>query len=249
MIPLFTSHYSMGESILTFDNAPTENGPSSIVRIIKDHGIKKCVLVESKMDGFFEAYKNINKIGAELIFGVKLVVCSNHSDKSEASRNTESKVIVFAKNTRGYHDLIRIYNRAWTENFYYYGRTSWEQLSELWTDNLTLALPFFSSFIAVNATTFNQIVPKLFVKPILFREVNSGTPFEQIINKEISNFNIDGSHQEQDVKSIYYKNYDDFRKYVCYRAIMNRAQFSLPKLDGLCSRNFCFEDFHNLSLK
>lgn len=249
MIPLFTSHYSLGESILTLDSKPLEGGPESIINIIKENKIGRCVLVESKMDGFFEAYKNIEKVGAELFFGLKIIVCKDHEDKSEKSLDTESKVIIFAKNTQGYHDLIKIYNRAWTENFYYKGRTSWKQLEALWTDNLLMALPFFSSFLAINATTFNCVIPNLFTSPIIFREINSGLPSESVINSEINNFNAEKKYMEQDVKSIYYKKYSDFKKYICYRAILNRATFSSPNVDGLASQNFCLEDFHNLSLK
>jgi hypothetical protein len=83
MIPIFTSHYSLGESILTLEAKPAEGGPESIINIVKEHKMGRCVLVESKMDGFFEAYKNLEKVGAELFFGLKVIICKDHEDKSE----------------------------------------------------------------------------------------------------------------------------------------------------------------------
>ena len=246
-IPIFTSHYSLGDSILTLDkvgNTKPEN-PSSIFDLAGGAGLKELFLVDNRFDGFVEAYKNSCELDIQLNFGIKLVCCHDHDIKDDDSRDTESKVIIFAKNTQGYHDLIKIYNRAWTENFYYQGRTSWKQLKELWTKNLVFALPFYSSFLAVNTMTTKNIIPNFPVKKeevVIFAEQNSGLPFEDLIKQAIKKF-FNSRKQVVKTKSIYYNTYEDFIPYMVYRCIHNKTKFEKPNINHLSSNKFCWEDY------
>ncbi len=91
VLPLFTSHYSIGEgSLLTLVEAGKSKagGPVSICDLAKEHGLKEVVLCESRLDGFIEAYKNLGKVGAKMVFGWKAVVCANIADKTDASLAT-----------------------------------------------------------------------------------------------------------------------------------------------------------------
>ncbi len=244
ILPIFSSHYSQSaQSCLTLEERGKSKGPKSIVDLAIDAGLKEVYLVDDKIDGFIEAYKNLSKEKIDLRFGLKLTICADANDKSDESIKTESKVIVFIRNTKGYSDLIRISNYAWTTGFYYTGRIDWKTLKEKWTDNLLLALPFFSSFAAVNTLTFASIVPDLPSKPTIFREIDSVLPFASLIDEALDVFNKDKQYPEQKVKSIYYATRADFKAYMVYRCIAERSTFSKPEIDHLASDHFSFEDW------
>lgn len=250
LLPIFSSHYGFTfQSDLTFEPVgKTKAGnPVSICDIAKDNGLKEVTVVDERIDGLLEAHTNLSKIGVQLIFGLKLCVCADENDKTDASLATESNVIVFANNSNARFDLTRISSRAWTDNYYHQGRTSWRQLNELWTSNLTLALPTYSSFLFKNQMTFANIVPDFPVPPILFRETDSGLPFAPIIDEAITRFAGESGYEVQPVKSIYYLNAAAFDAYVNFRAIGNRAEFQRPNVDHLCSDQFSFEAYKRLS--
>lgn len=255
---LFTTHYSLGDSILTLEEAgKTKQGnPVSICDIAKENKLSHVIIVDERIDGYIEAYKNIQKAGiAQLVYGLKLVVCDDMTDKNEVTKRNESKVIIFLKNTQGYNDVIRIWNRAWTDGYFTsrdegYGRIDWKTLKTFWTPNLILALPFFSSFIARNTLTMASIVPDLPV-PVsdiqIFREIDSNLPFSPLIDRAIDQFvasNPDA--QIQPVKSIYYHGPQDYETYVTFRAIHNRAEFMRPEVDHLYSDRFSFKAWKEL---
>ncbi len=250
IIPVFSSHYSMSAGgILTLEEKgkTTAGEAVSIFDIADKNKLEEIVLVEERIDGFIQAYKNATKQGIKLIYGLKLTVCADMSDKSDASLTTESKIVIFIKNTQGYNDLLKIQARAWTEGFYYLGRIDWKTLKLFWTDNLLLGLPFFSSFIAKNTLTFAKIIPELPI-PIsevqVLREINSGLPFAPLIDSALNNLT---TSENIAVKSCYYEKYEDLKSYIVYRAILNRSKFQKPQIDHLASCNFCFEDYVNLT--
>lgn len=252
ILPVFRSHYSISSSLLTLEEVgKTDLGnPVSICDLAKQYGVKHVVVQDSRIDGFLEAYKNIQKAGiAQLVYGVKLTVCSDISDKTEASLGTESRVAVFVRNTQGYSDLIRIYNRAWTDGFYYRGRADWKLLREYWTPNLTLVLPYFNSFLARNALTMDSIVPSLPV-PIdqitVFREVDSGLPFAPLIDESIDEFARQSGATIQETKSVYYADRAAFKAYQVLRCISERSTFDKPNIDNLCSDRFAFSEYLRL---
>lgn len=301
LIPCFGSHYSFAhDSLLTLEEAgkTSDGNPRSIVDIAREHHLKQIVLVDSRIDGFLEAHRNLSKpfkptspktydeylrdesgdkeitdnhraaaqaaLDAarlryerqskwsrdpiQLIYGLKLCVCADMLDKSDESVKTESNVIVFVKNTQGYSDLLRIQSRTWTDGFHRHGRSDWRQLKDLWTDNLTLSLPFFSSFAARNLLSMSNIVPDFPVKPTVFREVDSGLPFAPLIDDAITQFAGAQGLSVQDVKTVYYEDGDrDYDPYVTFRAIGNRAEYSRPQVDHLASNRFSFKEWLRLS--
>ena len=84
-IPLFKSHYSIGRSILTLEDTEDkrDNYPSSIVEIAKRNKMKSVFLIEDSMNGFLEAYKNLSESGIKLVFGYRVSVCNDSTDKSK----------------------------------------------------------------------------------------------------------------------------------------------------------------------
>lgn len=250
-IPIFHDHSDFS-STLTFlkEKECKSTGPSSIVSICKENGIQNCYYVSKNFYSFFEAYKNLKEKEINLIFGLEILMCDDASQNTPESRKNEHKIIVFMKNSQGYHDLVRIYNdwRTKKENFYFYPRYDFNQLNPLWTENIILAVPFFDSFLCKNLLTWATIVPKFPVKPILFREVNSGLPFAHLIDKAIDEFNKDNSYEEQPVKNIYYKDSSDLevKAWQLYRCIHNRSSFQKPEMEHCCSRNFSFDNYKSL---
>jgi DNA polymerase III alpha subunit len=204
--------------------------------------------LDDRIDGFIEGYKNIQKADvAQFVFGVKLTVCSDMNIKDADSLGSESKVAIFVRNSDGYSDLIRLYNRAWTDGFYYQGRLDWATLNKFWTSNLELGLPYFSSFLARNTLTFNSITPDLPVAPWIFQEIGSELPFAPLIDEGINNYAQTGRGNIVKAKSIYYKDQKDFRTYQVFRAISERSTYASPRVNNLASDKFSWEHYKKLT--
>jgi DNA polymerase III alpha subunit len=258
VLPVFGSHFSLPAAggILTLEEPGKSKagGPSSIFDLAIEGGLKDVILVDERIDGFMSALKGAKAAKVKLCYGLKLTVCADATVKDDASLLTESKVIVFAANgepnaqalPKGYSDLVRIWNRAATTSHYYQPRTSWADLKELWTDNLVLALPWASSFIAQNVLTFRRIVPDLPARPWVFKEVGSGLPFARLIDGAIDRYVKDNPAEVQEVKSIYYARAQDFAAYQVMRAVSNRTTYNAPNVDHLSSSAFSFENWQAL---
>lgn len=250
ILPLFCSHYSIGSgSLLTLEEPGKAKlgAPLSVFDLSQEVGLKEVVLVDSSIDGFVQAYKTASKLGVKLIFGLKLTVCADMADKTEASLGTQSKAIVFCKSTEGYSNLIRIHNRAAVQGFYYEKRADFTLLKSLWTPNLVLGLPFFSSFIAKNTLTFNRIVPDLPARPWVFREVENGLPFGGLIDAAIDRYAKDNPCEVVPSKTIYYPDPSWMKAHVCFRAVHERSTYDAPGIDHLSSDSFSFANWKRLT--
>lgn len=262
IIPVFSSTYSLGaQSILTLEEAgKTKPGnAASIVDLAKSAGLKQTFLADDRMDGFYEAQRNLAKADIALVFGLKLIVVPDLAQKDDASRVQESTVIVFMRDSAptpkdtqspAYLDLVRLHNRAWTAGQYKgYGRIDWQSLKELWTPNLALALPFFSSFLARNTLTFSTITPDLPCAPTVFREVDSELPFAHLIDEAIDRYVAQTGYPVQRVKSVYYagSGTSTFEQYSILRARENHGTLSSPKWDNLASDRFSFASWKELT--
>lgn len=245
ILGIFTSHYSIGKSILTLDE-PAEintNKPVSIFSILKKYEIQNLYLVENTFSGFIEAYKNSKDNNINLRFGIKLIVCDDMNDKSENSRNTESKIIIWMKNSEGYKDLIKIYTKAATEGSYYKPRISWPILNEMITKNLSLSIPAHSSFLHNNILKGHQCIP-IFnkTKPnIMVADMN--LPFDYIIQQAHLEYAKNNKLEINEVHPIYYYNNENFKAYNVFQCIQNRSTYDKPQIDHLASKNFSFEKY------
>ena len=172
MIPLFKSHYSLGRSILTLeDKNEKDNYPDSIIQICKENKIKDLFLVEDNLSSFLEAYFNCKNNNINLNYGVRISVTDSIEEKSDASKNKTSKIILFAKNKNGYENLIKIYSISAKDGFYYGPSVDYKILSKIWNQDLVLCIPFYDSFIFNNTLRNFICIPQFdFVKPIFFIE-------------------------------------------------------------------------------
>jgi DNA polymerase III subunit alpha len=244
IIPLWTSHYSIGRSILTLDkpSETKENGPQSIIQICLDNKIKDLFLVENNMSGFVKALKNCQEYKINLNFGLKLTVCANISTKDTESLQTEYKVIIFISNDAGYQNLLKIYSTGATEGFYYRPRIDCATIKKYWSNDLKLMHPFYDSFLHRNLLFFANCAPNFdFVEKELFCIEKNDLPFNYLIEDFINRYTINPRTDTILTKSIYYKDKADFKAYLTDRAMHNRTTLNSPNLDFMNSDEFCFE--------
>jgi DNA polymerase III alpha subunit len=244
MLPLFKSHYSIGKSILKIDKKSySVSDSNNIFYLLNSNNIKKLVLVEDSMTGFLEAFNNSIFFNVDLIFGLRLNLCQ---DSSIDSTKHQTKIIIFSKNEKGCSDLSFLfseYNCSLNESL------DLKSLSELWTENLMLAIPFYDSFLYYNYFYFNSVVLDLSrYNPCFFIE-NNGLPFDLPLKELVLNFCKKNNHNTVPSKSIYYSSKEDFKAYQTYKCICNRS-FSTqsltlenPKLDHCSSDDFSFESY------
>lgn len=250
-LPIFTSHYSIGCSILTLDNPKdsdrliSSNGPQSIIKICVDNKISQLFLIESSLSGFVKALKSAQDNSLKLHFGLKIVVCSDLKKKDTDSLSSEYKIIVFAKNDDGYRTLKKIYTAAATEGFYYRPRIDSKTLKSFWNKNLLLVHPFYYSFLHRNLLYLANCNPELdFAKNQFFFVEDNDLPFNYLIKEALGKY----SEPKIPVKTIYYSNKEDFKAFVTNKAIHNRRTLSSPNQEHLASNEFDFGSWATINI-
>lgn len=243
LLPIFKTHYSLGKSILTLEKSgsSTETGPDSIVDIAEKNNLTSVYLVEDNISSLFVANQNLASDKIALNYGVRLTICSDLLEKSEESLKSESKIIVFAKTAFGQKLLIKIWDIASINGFYYTPRIDCKSLKSCWDDeHLLLCIPFYDSYIYNNLLTTKICLPDFsFANPIYFLEKNE-LPFEHLVTDKILSL---GDINTINVQSIFYKTYEDFKAYQAFRCISNRSSIEKPNFDHMCSNTFCFESW------
>ena len=243
MLPLFKSHYSIGKSILTLEDPSStrEDGPQSVFDIAAKQ--KQIVLVEDSLIGFLQAQKNAEKLGMQLIFGLR-ISCS-HEKVVDKKSDCLHKIIIFAKNDSGCKLLNQIYSKAHCEND---GVINNLALKNLWSeDSLSLYIPFYDSFIFMNNYNFCSCVPDFsFCQPKFFIE-NNHLPFDHDLTEKIKSYCSSNKYSFEYAKSIYYKDRDDFSAYQTYKCICSKKfkqrTLQVPNFDHLASPEFCYESY------
>jgi len=244
MTPFFKSHYSIGKSILTLEEegSSTEGGPQSIIDLCKENKINDLFLVDDSMSGFLQGYLNSKKAGLNFRFGLRISVCEDLSEKNEEQIKKTSKVILFAKNKKGYKRLIKIYTKAAQSGFYYVPRTDYKQLKENWNKNdLYMVVPFYDSFLHLNSLHGCMCMPDFSFCDPLFAVEDNDIPFNSLIRKRVEEFCA--QNKCINIKSVYYNKREDFKAFLTFRCINNRSTLDKPNLDHMTSNEFCLEDW------
>jgi len=233
MIPIFTTHYSIGKSILTLDEPCDSNeGATSVFALAQKANLNKIVLVENSMTGFPQAFSTAKKLKKDLVFGLKIKV-----------EEQGHKVIVFAKNSNGCKDLNKVYSECnSTED-----NISISKLKEIWSNDLIMSIPFYDSFLYKNTMSFDTCTPNLkFFKPTFFLEYNE-LPFDQLIRKKVIDYCESNDFVTEECKSIKYELKDDVEAFQTYQCICSRKfgqkSLSNPGLDHFGSNSFSIESF------
>src|SRR5687767_13982911 len=104
LIPIFTTHHSIGESILTVEadifqkkdktKVNLDASPISCLALAKHYGQKSLLVVESDVSSYWKLYKNSKDLDLHLIYGVKMTVCADMADKEATAEKTESSVVI-----------------------------------------------------------------------------------------------------------------------------------------------------------
>ena len=244
IVPVFVSHYSIGNSILTLEDPEDveKDGPASIIKIAKDNALEKILLLDDCMTGFPQLIKNCKKNNLQCVVGVRLKCCQDVSDFEEA---TVHSIAILAKNDQGYRDLLAIHNFATLEGR---GFVDFSNIERLWTNNLLLAIPFYGSFIHQNSLKFRKAcVPKMLDKAIFFIEDNL-LPFDSILHDEVVRFAEEFKCPTQAVKTIKYEKRSDIDAFITYKLICGRKTYkapmlSRPNIDHMSSSEFCWESY------
>jgi len=244
ILPIFTSHYSVGRSLLTTDEADEykENSPKSIFTLAQKYGLKDVYVVDNSISGFVSLYQNAKKSKLNLIYGLKLTCCNDILDKSEESLATEHEIIVWLLNTKDSgKDIYRLSTKAATDGFYYQARICPKSLKESMTENLTISIPYYSSFLAKNLLTFSKCVfnPTEF-NCTFFVEPLHNLPFDGLIGDAVLKF-CGNKFEMINTHTIYYEKKADFLAYQVRRTIAKRSTLECPNLDFFSSDSFCLE--------
>ena len=235
MTPIFSSHYSIGKSILTLDlpDEQKEGGPQSVFSIAEKNNLKEIFLVENSLTGLPEALRNSEKTSIPLRFGLAINICEqNH------------KIIIFAKNTKGLVRLNKIYSEAFSEN----ECLSESKLKKLWSkQDLKLAIPFYDSFLFKNIMSFDGCTPELkSLDPVFFIEDNS-LPFDSVLKEKVLNYADSFGLKTENTKSIYYENKADCEALLTYKCVCSKkfgkSSLSKPNIDHFGSDEFCMESY------
>tara|TARA_R100000808_G_scaffold24828_1_gene58619 strand:- start:2062 stop:2829 length:768 start_codon:yes stop_codon:yes gene_type:complete len=249
ILPIFKSHYSIGKSILTLRNSEsTPDEADSIFDICAENKLKEATVVDDSMSGFLEAYKNSKELELKLIFGLRITICNEMSQKDSDSLKTNSKILIFMKNEDGYKRLIKIFTSAARDGFYYQPRTDYKTLKKYWSNkDLALAVPFYDSYIFNNSLYGSVCVPEFeFCSPTYFLEDND-LPFDKIIRDKVIYQSKNDKAEIQSVQSVYYKQKKDFKSYLTFRCINNRSSLDKPELEHMTSDEFCIESWREKS--
>ena len=263
IIPIFSTDASISKSILTA-NSPQDNvthkydplnykSPVSVFTIAHHYNIKDLYICDSYFYRFINLYNESKKQDINLRFGIKFVLCNDSLDLSEASLNTENKVCVWALNTQGYSDLCKIYSRIHGDEkrLYYIGRGDWKLLQELWTDNLALTIPFYSSFLHKNMLCGDNCVPFFGqIKPI-FELGEYDLPFDNLLKESVLSYCKDNKFETLNTHQCYYYAKDDLFAYQVYKCNTKvhglRSNMTEPKMEHFSSDGFSFEKYCELS--
>lgn len=253
VVPLIKSHYSLGASIITL-NKPSgkENDyPISAFDLILNNKLDTLILVEDCISGLLEASKNAEENKIKLVFGLRLDVSDDMNQKDEPSLKKRAKYIIFAKNSKGYKNLIKIWSTAAKEGFYYSPNIDFKTLKSFWDENVMMAVPFYDSFLYLNSYYSYSHVPEIdFFKPVFFWESNE-LPFDDLLKERVTKYCDANKFEMIQAQSIYYASPDDYLAYVAFKCLHNRGTsqkctLEKPELDHMSSREFNFQKWFNL---
>lgn len=254
LIPIFTTHHSISESILTVeadifqkkDKAKVDlnASPISCLALAKHYGQESLLVVESDISSYWKLYKNTKDLGLKLVYGVKLTVCADMHDKDPSSEKTESSVVILFKNSQAYYDMVPLYSIASTEGNRDGRRLDWKTLTERWSDNFVLYLPFYSSFVARNLMILDQKAFPAFgkLKPVFFVQ-DQGLPFDRMIRKGVEKYAQSEGFAIQPAHQVYYYKDADCVKHQTIQCINRRTTLDKPNLNHYGSDQFSYESY------
>ncbi len=96
----------------------------------KDFGMSACAITDhGNMFGAAQFQLTCKEFGLKPIFGCEVYVCGNRFDTTSEGARRRNHLILLARNSEGYHNLVKIVSAGWQEGFFYKPRVDWEVLS------------------------------------------------------------------------------------------------------------------------
>jgi DNA polymerase III alpha subunit len=250
VLPLFKSHYSRGKSIFNLEEAKDKKGKpveNSLFHVCQSNDLDTLVLVEDDISGLLQASENAKKGGVKLVFGLRLWITDDATEKHDGVFTKQTKYIIIAKKKSDYPNLIKIWNYAAKDGFYYEPRLDFKTLRKNWSDTLSLFVPFYDSFLHLNSFNSHTHVPQYdFTKPTFLVESNN-LPFDDYLASKVEKYAKQNNHPTLPAQSIFYKTSDDFIAYLANRCLHNRTTIEKPELDHMGSDEFNFEKWRQLN--
>ena len=236
MIPLFSSDFSIGRSIL---KVKSSGGPDSILDIAKENSLEEVFLVEDSMIGFLDSFKIFSANDIALRYGVRFNMCNNVED--EKVEDSSYKIVLFALNDEGCKSLYKIYSIAHTKHNSFLDQ---KILKENMSDNLLIFHPFYNSYIYNNLFYFKNCIYEKVSDQEYYTIEDNNLPFDNMLLNNISKLGLPTTK----TKTILYKNKEDVEAYQVYRMSCNRSfgksrSLSSPSLDHFSSDEFCWESY------
>lgn len=135
------SHYSLLNALPKIDE---------LVEAAKKNGMDALALTDnSNLYGVISFYKECKEAGIKPIIGVDAYLAvRSRNDKQTGIDNSRFRLVLLAKDTSGYKNLIQLVTKAYLEGFYYKPRVD-KELLELHREGLVCISPSFSGDIAV----------------------------------------------------------------------------------------------------
>lgn len=117
-----------------------------LVAAAKDDGMPALALTDNgNLYGAIEFYKTCIKEGIKPLIGIDTYVAArSRHDKEAGVDNRRSRLLLLAKNKKGYQNLLKLTTLSHTEGFYYKPRIDHELLEQC-KEGLIAILPSFSS--------------------------------------------------------------------------------------------------------
>lgn len=245
ILPIFSTHASIGSAILTSESESEikETAPVSVLAISQKYDIKNTFICDSSMSLFIQCYENFKKIGRNFTWGLRLNICNDAEQKTEESIKTESKVTIWMNNSEAYKDIIKIYTKAHTKDNYYIPRTDWSSLNKLWTKNLSLSIPFYGGFLHKNMLMGYYSLPEFGSIEPSFQINKMGLPFDDILESYVAPYAKDNRYEIINTHPVYYYKKNDFDAMTVFKCINKRNKFDSPNIDYWSSDNFCYESY------
>jgi len=130
------SHYSLLQGLPRI---------KSLVTAAKEDGQEALALTDNgNLYGAIEFYKECKKQGIKPIIGTDIYLAPRERHQKEHNiDNHTSRLVLLAKNEIGYHNLIRLVSRAFTEGFYYTPRAD-RELIQNHAEGLIAIIPSFA---------------------------------------------------------------------------------------------------------
>ncbi|MFC1801881.1 DNA polymerase III subunit alpha [Patescibacteria group bacterium] len=139
------SHYSL---LTALPKVP------DLVKTAKNDGMEALALTDNgNMYGTIEFYKNCKKNEIKPIIGVDFYVAlRTMQDKQAGIDNRRTRLILLAKDDKGYKNLLKLVTQSHLEGFYYKPRID-RQLLEKHSEGLVCIMPHFSGEISQSLKT------------------------------------------------------------------------------------------------